>query len=417
MKHKHQSKSRKANSDTVIEQVQDSNALPDEKPKTIHDESRKKEKKSVTNNDAPKKKKKDRKSKHIQLKEDDMTVIEIELSDVIFKQCKEKMRTERKSLQLLQEPDQESSDQAQVQTTKKCLLKIGDHIEDTISTNYSTNQELLDSWRSNLWSFVAKFTELGASKLFKLYRMACRKRDVNRQELHKMKANHTNSLHEVGKSVVTNDRLELEEARRRTLGLSSKSTSNKIPKLDKKTSQNKGEKRRHEKRKDSQPWDFRRDQKDASVNREISNSSNSKRNSTYDNDKTNSNNAMTYREWKELKEKRMADEKPFNDQQTDYDKQRKHKKYHIYDEKPPDKYYEPRRPNYFRDRVNEHQQFSNDSPRSMTNISQSPTYFTERMQSSRKRTLSNNSDSISSNDLKRTRNDFEQVSPEPGEIT
>ena len=75
---------------------------------------------------------------------------------------------------------------------------------------------------SNLWSFVAKFTELEPSRLYKLYRSACRKRDVQRdehkKEIQKLKTSYTHSLHEIGKHVPP-DRLELEEARKRALGL------------------------------------------------------------------------------------------------------------------------------------------------------------------------------------------------------
>ena len=70
-----------------------------------------------------------------------------ELDDKTFKQCKEKMRAERKSLQLLHQPDQESSEQAQMQSTKKCLLKIGDHIEKMISTEHKNDPDLGDVWR------------------------------------------------------------------------------------------------------------------------------------------------------------------------------------------------------------------------------------------------------------------------------
>lgn len=74
---------------------------------------------------------------------------------------------------------------------------------------------------SNLWSFVAKFTELGPAKLHKLYRAASRKRDVQRdeqkKEIQKLKTNYTQSLHEIGKHLPP-DRLELEEARKKALG-------------------------------------------------------------------------------------------------------------------------------------------------------------------------------------------------------
>ena len=70
-----------------------------------------------------------------------------ELDDKTFKLCKEKMRTEKKSLQMLHQPDQDASEQAQMQATKKCLLKIGDHIEKTINSEYKHDHDLVDVWR------------------------------------------------------------------------------------------------------------------------------------------------------------------------------------------------------------------------------------------------------------------------------
>jgi len=143
------------------------------------------------------------------------------------------MRAERKSLQSLQTPDETLTEKEQVQNTKRCLLKIGDHIEKCLD-DYNNNPEDLDTWRNNLWSFVAKFTEFGAAKLHKLYRTACRKRDAVRdeqkREIQKLKESYSNSLHEMGK-LLPPDRLEMEEARKRALGINT-SAAKKIPKLD-----------------------------------------------------------------------------------------------------------------------------------------------------------------------------------------
>ena len=57
------------------------------------------------------------------------------------------MRAEKKSLQQLHQPDQESSEQAQLQAPKKCLLKIGDHIEKTLTTEFQHDQQLAENWR------------------------------------------------------------------------------------------------------------------------------------------------------------------------------------------------------------------------------------------------------------------------------
>ena len=72
---------------------------------------------------------------------------EIKLDDATFRLCKEKMRAEKKSLQALHQPDQETSEQVQVQTTKKCLLKIGDHIEKILNNEYASDSKMAISWR------------------------------------------------------------------------------------------------------------------------------------------------------------------------------------------------------------------------------------------------------------------------------
>ena len=94
-----------------------------------------------------------------------------------------------------------------------------------------------------------------------------------------------------------------------------------------------------------------------------------------------------------------------------YGKSFKERKYVDHEEKPSNRYYHepPRRPRYTRD-------FERKSP---PQSAKSLTYFSgaDRLhQVSRKRTYSNNSDSISSNDVKKFKQ-YEQVSPEPGEIT
>ena len=85
---------------------------------------------------------------------------------------------------------------------------------------FSCKRRLLTHF-SNLWSFVAKFTEFGPEKLYKLYRTACRKRDAlkdeQKREIQKMKENYSSTLHDIGKMNPA-DRLEMEEARKRALG-------------------------------------------------------------------------------------------------------------------------------------------------------------------------------------------------------
>lgn len=118
--------------------------------------------------------------------------------------CKERMRPVKKALKQLDKPDEGLSDQEQLQHTRTCLLKIGDRITECLKAysdpdhvkiwrRWDTSQHVAkilpnvphtahcDAYFSpcahrNLWIFVSKFTEFGARKLHKLYKMAQKKR-------------------------------------------------------------------------------------------------------------------------------------------------------------------------------------------------------------------------------------------------
>uniref|UniRef100_A0A8B9K0L5 Chromodomain helicase DNA binding protein 2 n=1 Tax=Astyanax mexicanus TaxID=7994 RepID=A0A8B9K0L5_ASTMX len=97
-----------------------------------------------------------------------------ELDQETFSICKERMRPVKKALKQLDKPDEGLSVQEQLQHTRACLLKIGDRITECLKS-YS-DPEHVKTWRRNLWIFVSKFTEFGARKLHKLYKMAQKKR-------------------------------------------------------------------------------------------------------------------------------------------------------------------------------------------------------------------------------------------------
>uniref|UniRef100_A0A8C1SN02 Chromodomain helicase DNA binding protein 2 n=1 Tax=Cyprinus carpio TaxID=7962 RepID=A0A8C1SN02_CYPCA len=97
-----------------------------------------------------------------------------ELDQETFSICKERMRPVKKALKQLDKPDEGLSVQEQLQHTRTCLLKIGDRITECLKS-YS-DPEHVKTWRRNLWIFVSKFTEFGARKLHKLYKMAQKKR-------------------------------------------------------------------------------------------------------------------------------------------------------------------------------------------------------------------------------------------------
>ncbi|XP_036399292.1 chromodomain-helicase-DNA-binding protein 2 isoform X2 [Megalops cyprinoides] len=108
-----------------------------------------------------------------------------ELDQETFSICKERMRPVKKALKQLDKPDEGLSVQEQLQHTRTCLLKIGDRITECLKA-YS-DPEYVKTWRRNLWIFVSKFTEFGARKLHKLYKMAQKKRSQEEEKEQKKK--------------------------------------------------------------------------------------------------------------------------------------------------------------------------------------------------------------------------------------
>ncbi|XP_037509116.1 chromodomain-helicase-DNA-binding protein 1-like [Rhipicephalus sanguineus] len=98
-----------------------------------------------------------------------------DLDLLLFNECKEKMRPVKRALKQLDTPDASMNDDEQVNHTRLCLLKIGEHINECC--NEYSDPEKAKQWRSHLWSFVAKFTELDAKALFRLYRHAQKKNE------------------------------------------------------------------------------------------------------------------------------------------------------------------------------------------------------------------------------------------------
>ncbi|KAH8412421.1 hypothetical protein KR009_001844, partial [Drosophila setifemur] len=92
-----------------------------------------------------------------------------DLDPSIFNECKEKMRPVKKALKALDQPDLSLSDQDQLQHTRDCLLQIGRQIDVCLQVYGEPEKK---EWRSNLWYFVSKFTELDAKRLFKIYKHA-----------------------------------------------------------------------------------------------------------------------------------------------------------------------------------------------------------------------------------------------------
>ncbi|XP_023671128.1 chromodomain-helicase-DNA-binding protein 2 [Paramormyrops kingsleyae] len=108
-----------------------------------------------------------------------------ELDQETFSICKERMRPVKKALKQLDKPDEGLSVQEQLQHTRSCLLKIGDRITECLKA-YNDAEHAM-AWRRNLWIFVSKFTEFGAKKLYKLYKMAQKKRSQEEEKEQKKK--------------------------------------------------------------------------------------------------------------------------------------------------------------------------------------------------------------------------------------
>lgn len=102
-----------------------------------------------------------------------------ELDQRTFSVCKERMRPVKAALKQLDRPEKGLSEREQLEHTRQCLIKIGDHITQCLK-EYS-NPDLIKQWRKNLWIFVSKFTEFDARKLHKLYKHAIKKRQENAQ--------------------------------------------------------------------------------------------------------------------------------------------------------------------------------------------------------------------------------------------
>ncbi|KAF3702432.1 Chromodomain-helicase-DNA-binding protein 1 [Channa argus] len=104
-----------------------------------------------------------------------------ELDQRTFSVCKEKMRPVKAALKQLDRPEKGLSEREQLEHTRQCLIKIGDHITDCLKE--FSNPDQIKQWRKNLWIFVSKFTEFDARKLHKLYKHAIKKRLENAQAI------------------------------------------------------------------------------------------------------------------------------------------------------------------------------------------------------------------------------------------
>merc|ERR1711892_920333 len=71
-------------------------------------------------------------------------LLKSDLDPATFAQCKEKMRNVKKSLKALDKPDPDQTPEEQVANTRRCLVKIGRHI-DSILEPMTEGKDLSDS--------------------------------------------------------------------------------------------------------------------------------------------------------------------------------------------------------------------------------------------------------------------------------
>ncbi|XP_036262112.1 chromodomain-helicase-DNA-binding protein 1-like isoform X1 [Molothrus ater] len=114
-----------------------------------------------------------------------------ELDQRTFGVCKERMRPVKAALKQLDRPEKGLSEREQLEHTRQCLIKIGDHITECLK-EYA-NPEQIKQWRKNLWIFVSKFTEFDARKLHKLYKHAIKKRQESQQHSEQNISNNMNT--------------------------------------------------------------------------------------------------------------------------------------------------------------------------------------------------------------------------------
>merc|ERR1712112_96444 len=138
----------------------------------------KKKKKTKKKDDVKKKDKAKQPQGPVHIGSSDQLSLKTDLDAATFAQCKDKMRAVKKSLKALDKPDPNQTPEEQVANTRRCLVKIGRHIDSLME---HMSEDKARDWRSHLWYFVSNFTEFDAKKLFKLYRHAVKK-DPGKQD-------------------------------------------------------------------------------------------------------------------------------------------------------------------------------------------------------------------------------------------
>lgn len=75
-----------------------------------------------------------------------------DLDPVIFNECKEKMRPVKKALKSLDNPDPNMDEREQIEHTKRCLIQVGDRIQECLMTY--TDKEQVKEWKRFVLNFI-----------------------------------------------------------------------------------------------------------------------------------------------------------------------------------------------------------------------------------------------------------------------
>jgi hypothetical protein len=106
-----------------------------------------------------------------------------DLDPKVFEECKERMRPVKKALKALDKPDASLSKSEQKSHYMQHLRTIGVRIDECLQ-EFSSDPTKSKEWRNHLWTFVSKFTEYHAKKLYKLYKHSLKSEHKGSEESH-----------------------------------------------------------------------------------------------------------------------------------------------------------------------------------------------------------------------------------------
>jgi len=89
-----------------------------------------------------------------------------EVDGQTFDTCKNAMRAVKETIVALDSTNPRKSSKEQLAITRRCLVKIGNHVESLIG---NLSKEEARDWRYNYWFYVSNFSDLNAQELYQTY--------------------------------------------------------------------------------------------------------------------------------------------------------------------------------------------------------------------------------------------------------